>query len=93
MMDGRYKDTFRGLPLSPEQDREVVHYIRTRERAGLPWDTPELAVMLGEMLDPPERPDEDAGVLADCLATERQVAENEESDRIDLLRSERDRNH
>ncbi len=49
--------TFRGLPLTPEQDAEVRHYIKVRKQHGKPWDTPELAAMLRDMLEPP---DEDA---------------------------------
>lgn len=46
--------TFHGLPLTPEQHSEVLHYIHCRERAGKDWDTPELQAMLADMLDPPE---------------------------------------
>lgn len=45
--------TFRGLPLSPEQDAEIRHYIKVRKQHGKPWDTPELAAMLRDMLEPP----------------------------------------
>ena len=42
--------TFRGLPLTPEQDAEVRHYIKLQKQRGLPWDTPELSAMLKDML-------------------------------------------
>jgi len=45
--------TFRGLPLTPEQDAEVRHYIKLQKQRGLPWDTPELSAMLKDMLQPP----------------------------------------
>lgn len=45
--------TFRGLPLTPEQDAEIRHYIKTRKQHGKPWDTPELDAMLRDMLEPP----------------------------------------
>ena len=45
--------TFRGLPLTPEQDAEVRHYIKLQKQRGLPWDTPELNAMLKDMLQPP----------------------------------------
>ena len=45
---------FHGLPLTPEQHSEVLHYIHCQERAGKAWDTPELQAMLADMLDPPE---------------------------------------
>jgi len=63
--------TFRGLPLSPEQDSEIRHYIHTRQRNGLPWDTPELQAMLADMLDPPEADQEDPRSLSDSMRTER----------------------
>ncbi|WP_322067059.1 hypothetical protein [Burkholderia ubonensis] len=47
------QSTFRGLPLTAEQDAEVRHYIKVRIRRGLPWDTPELSEMLKDMLLPP----------------------------------------
>ncbi|MGN6319940.1 hypothetical protein [Trinickia sp.] len=51
--------TFRGLPLTPEQDAEIRHYIKTRKQHGKPWDTPELEAMLRDMLEPPG--DEETG--------------------------------
>src|ERR1700737_743715 len=50
--------TFRGLPLTPEQNAEIRHYIKVCKQQGKPWNTPELAAMLRDMLEPP--PD-DAG--------------------------------
>jgi hypothetical protein len=85
--------TFRGLPLTAEQLREIEHYIRVRERAGAAWDTPELAGMLDDMLNPPPAVEDEQLVLEQSFAAERTTAQNEESDELDLLRSERDRNH
>ncbi|CAN7337880.1 hypothetical protein [Caballeronia sp. 15715] len=45
--------TFRGLPLTPEQNAEVRHYIKLQTQRGLPWDTLELSAMLKDMLQPP----------------------------------------
>lgn len=92
-MNTLHGNTFRGLPLTPEQVREVEHFIHTRERAGVPWDTPELARMVDDMLHPPETVHDDASVLQESVASERAVAANEESDQFDLLKSERDSNH
>ena len=58
MIDMNPERTFRGLPLTPEQDAEIRHYIKSRKQHGKPWDTPELAAMLKDMLEPPG--DEDA---------------------------------
>lgn len=49
--------TFRGLPLTPEQDAEIRHYIKVRKQHGKPWDTPELDAMLRDMLEPPDEGD------------------------------------
>lgn len=51
--------TFRGLPLTPEQDAEIRHYIKVQKQHGKPWDTPELDAMVRDMLEPPG--DEEAG--------------------------------
>jgi len=67
-------DTFRGLPLTSEQDSEIRHFIHCRKRCGLPWDTPELDAMLADMLDPPEVGEEDPDALSDCMQAERAVA-------------------
>jgi hypothetical protein len=53
MTDADPKSTFRGLPLTPEQDAEVRHYIKKQKQQGAEWDTPELAAMLRDMLEPP----------------------------------------
>lgn len=66
--------TFRGLPLSPEQDSEIRHYIHVRMRSGAPWDTPELEAMIADMLDPPELSSEDSGSLDDSMRRERSSA-------------------
>lgn len=71
MMTPEPANTFHGLPLSAEQDSEIRHYIHTRERNGLPWDTSELQAMLADMLDPPEADEEDVRALSDSMAMER----------------------
>ncbi|MCS0581209.1 hypothetical protein NX784_06365 [Massilia pinisoli] len=74
MKESRPSTTFRGLPLTPEQDSEIRHYIHTRERSGAPWDTPELAAMLADMLDPPELAVEERKSIDDCTRTEHATA-------------------
>lgn len=78
MTENEPRATFRGLPLTPEQDSEIRHYIHLRTRNGLPWDTPELKAMLQDMLDPPELADEDELSLDDSIATERSTAMGED---------------
>ena len=37
MNDADPKSTFRGLPLTPEQDAEVRHYIKKQKQQGAAW--------------------------------------------------------
>lgn len=45
--------SFRGLPLSAEQESEIQHYIHLRKKLGLLPDVEELRAMVQEMLEPP----------------------------------------
>ncbi|MFC5473920.1 hypothetical protein [Paraherbaspirillum soli] len=70
------ESTFRGLPLTAEQDAEVRHYIKKKTQRGEPWDTPELAAMLKDMLEPPSDDDDEFGAAASetTAAAERAAA-------------------
>jgi hypothetical protein len=57
--------TFRGLPLTPEQDAEIRHYIKVCKQHGKPWDTPELEAMLQDMLEPPAEEDAEGDLDTD----------------------------
>jgi hypothetical protein len=74
MMEPEPTNTFRGLPLTSEQDSEIRHYIHIRQRGGLPWDTPELHAMLADMLDPPEEDEEERRSIAGSMDKEREAA-------------------
>jgi hypothetical protein len=50
--------TFRGLPLTTEQEAEIRHYLKKQSRLGRPWDPRELREMLKDMLLPPRAEDE-----------------------------------
>jgi len=76
MPDATPQSTFRGLPLTPEQDAEVRHYIKRQKQHGAPWDTPELAAMLEDMLEPPSN--EDGGLGATGDETMEPIEANEE---------------
>lgn len=86
-MESEPAKTFRGLPLSAEQDSEIRHYIHVRCRAGQQWDTIELRAMLADMLDPPETDDEGSQSIFDDMRTERRVAAAEESETGDAAAS------
>jgi hypothetical protein len=74
MKESRPSTTFRGLPLTSEQDSEIRHYIHIKERNGIPWDTPELAAMLADMLDPPELAAEERQSIDASMLTEHATA-------------------
>lgn len=46
-------NSFRGLPLTEAQDKEIRHYLKLKKQHGLPLDGPELSAMLRDMLEPP----------------------------------------
>lgn len=70
-------NTFRGLPLTAEQDSAIRHYIHIQERHGTPWDTPELAAMLADMLDPPELGAEERQSIDDSMRAEHATAQED----------------
>jgi hypothetical protein len=88
------ESTFRGLPLTAEQDAEVRHYIKVRTQRGLPWDTSELSAMLRDMLQPPGDGDGDDefDVPADeaKAAAERAMASVDEA--MDPIEASEERN-
>ena len=53
MKDSGPEFSFRGLPLSAEQEAEIQHYIHRRTRRGLQPDVEELRAMVHDMLAPP----------------------------------------
>ena len=70
--------SFRGLPLSAEQESELQQYVHLRRRRGLPPDDAELRAMLHDMLEPPatENPgggDEAEGAHGDAERAAGQV--------------------
>ena len=75
------QSSFRGLPLTAEQNAEVLHYIKVRKQHGLPWNTPELSAMLGDMLQPPGSDNGEVGTVADEMkaAAERATASVDEA--------------
>lgn len=83
--------TFRGLPLTAEQDAEVRHYIKKKKQHGEPWDTPELTAMLKDMLDPPSDEQDDAILDEDTKsAAERAAAAID--DEMDPIEASEERN-
>jgi hypothetical protein len=75
MADATPQNTFRGLPLTPEQDAEVRHYIKKNKQRGKRWDTPELTAMK-DMLEPSRNEDGEPGATVD--ETMEPVEANEE---------------
>jgi hypothetical protein len=81
MVEATPQSTFLGLPLTPEQDAEVRHYIKQKRQRGVAWDTPELEAMLDDMLAPPGDEDGESGATVDETrsATERATASVDEA--------------
>jgi len=86
------ENTFRGLPLTPEQDAEIRHYIKLKKQHGEPWDTPELNAMLSDMLEPPSEDEEGLDdVVDETKATaERAAASIDEA--MDPIEASEERN-
>ena len=84
--------TFRGLPLTAEQDAEIRHYIKVKRQHGEPWDTPELSAMLRDMLEPPSNDEEERDDPADetKAAAERAAASIDEA--MDPIEASEERN-
>lgn len=84
--------TFRGLPLTAEQDAEVRHYIKHRIQHGLGIDARELRAMLKDMLSPPDYDDLDLDkVVGDTVAdAERAAAAIDEA--MDPIEASEERN-
>lgn len=84
--------TFRGLPLTAEQDAEVRHYIKHRIQHGLGIDARELRAMLKDMLSPPDYDDLDLDkVVSDTVAdAERAAAAIDEA--MDPIEASEERN-
>jgi hypothetical protein len=64
--------TFRGLPLTSDQDSEIKHYIKGKVQKSEQWDTSELAAMIEDMLEPPA---EDELELVPTIEAEKQIEE------------------
>lgn len=84
--------TFRGLPLTEEQNAEINHYFKRKKRDGEPVDEKELSAMLTDMLLPPSQEEVslvslDADTRADA---ERAGASVDEA--MDNIGAEEDRN-
>ena len=81
MFEATPQNTFRGLPLTAEQDAEVRHYIKQRKQRSAPWNTPELDAMLNDMLAPPVDEDGASGAAftETRSVTERAIASLDES--------------
>jgi hypothetical protein len=84
--------TFRGLPLTAEQDAEIRHYIKQRKRQGQPVDTPELEAMLKDMLEPPSNDDEGLGAATDDTKGDAERAAASIDETMDPIEASEERN-
>jgi hypothetical protein len=86
------QSTFRGLPLTPEQDAEVRHYIKVRTQHGLPWDTAELHAMLRDMLRPPAEDNADVDPAEAEMKATAERATGFVDEEIDPIEANEERN-
>jgi hypothetical protein len=66
--------TFRGLPLTAEQDAEIRHYIKQKKQHGEPMESAELEAMLKDMLEPPSNFDDGIDAAADYTKSDAERA-------------------
>ncbi|WP_211443840.1 hypothetical protein [Collimonas humicola] len=86
------KSSFRGLPLTPEQDAEIRHYINVKKRHGEPWDTPELNAMLRDMLEPPGEDEEESALNLDSAKCAAERAATFVDDAMEPIEASEERN-
>jgi hypothetical protein len=91
MPDLNPESTFRGLPLTEEQDAEIRHYIKKKKQHGEEWDTPELAAMIKDMLEPPSD-DEDFGTDSDESFSELERVEAFIDETMEPIEASEERN-
>jgi hypothetical protein len=85
------ESTFRGLPLTEEQDAEIRHYIKKKKQHGEEWDTPELAAMIKDMLEPPTD-DEEFGDASDESFSEAERVEAFIDETMEPIEASEERN-
>ena len=81
MSDVNPANTFRGLPLTSDQDAAIRHHIKKKNQRGESWDTPELDAMIKDMLARPTDSEEELGRIIDVekLIEERAAATIDEA--------------
>lgn len=84
--------TFRGLPLTAEQDASIRHYIKQKQQHGQPVDEPELKAMLRDMLEPPGDDDEGIGLSTDDARGDAERASASIDDAMDPICASEERN-
>ncbi|WLI91185.1 hypothetical protein Q4S45_08730 [Massilia sp. R2A-15] len=83
--------TFRGLPLTEEQNAEVMHYINRQKRRGAPVDEHEISAMLADMLNPPSQEDVGAAALGTSTCGDAERASGSVDDVRDLIEAQEDK--
>jgi hypothetical protein len=84
--------TFRGLPLTAEQNASIRHYIKQQKQQGRPVDTPELEAMLKDMLEPPGDDDEGPGAATNHNRGDAERASAAVDETMDAIGASEERN-
>lgn len=91
MPDADPKTTFRGLPLTAEQDAEIRHFIKHKNQNGESFDGPELTAMLKDMLEPPSYDDDEFGAIADDAKADAERAAASVDEAMDPIEASEER--
>ena len=92
MYDATPESTYRGLPISSEQDAQIKHYIKRRKHHRMTWDTPELASMIDDMLSPPSSEDFGLGSTFDDTRSASERADSSIDDAMEPVEASEERN-
>lgn len=92
MQDIDPSSTFRGLPLTAEQDAQIRHYIKQKSQHGEPLDALELAAMLKDMLEPPCDDADGFGDAVDDTKADAERASASIDETMDSIEASEERN-
>lgn len=84
--------TFRGLPLTEEQDAEIRHYLKRKKRDSEAVDEKELSAMLADMLLPPSQEEASSVSLDTYTRADAERADACVDEAMDSIGAEEDKN-
>lgn len=91
MITNNSDGTYLGLPLTEEQNSEVLHYFNRKKRLGMPIDEQEVKAMIGDMLHPPSLDDVDSVALGSSKCQDEERSRFSVDDIIDSTEAHEDK--